>query len=245
MRLRWFGIPAFWYVLLSGLFVSACEGERASTASASLTLAVDPSPPREGPSHISITLMDAEGRIIKGATVVVDAEMVGHSMSPLRARATPSAAGSYESPFVWTMDGSWVMSVTATLADGAEVKRQFALDVAQGQEDMPGAAADVPMRVPNGEAAIRIVSPANGARFQRGDDVRVVIECERFELGEAGNHWHVYVDGGSQRMIMGKINDAVLRDLAPGRHEIATYLSVGSHAELEDGAVVSISISEH
>lgn len=98
-------------------------------------------------------------------------------------------------------------------------------------------------RVPNEGAVIHIVSPQDGNTFEEGGEVKVEIECYNFELGQYGNHWHLYVDGQSPRMIVGKSKKVILRDLKPGQYQISAYLAVGSHTELEDGTTVTITIN--
>jgi hypothetical protein len=98
-------------------------------------------------------------------------------------------------------------------------------------------------RVPNNGAAIHILSPADGATFNAGDEVTVAVEVENFTLGE-GNHWHIYVDGSSWGMVMGENTDDIVRGLEPGEHEISVYLSIETHEELEDGDAVTIMVEE-
>jgi hypothetical protein len=99
-------------------------------------------------------------------------------------------------------------------------------------------------RVPNDGAVIRIVSPADQASYSVGEDIRVEVEVENFSLGEEENHWHVYVDGVSFGMVMGQDTTRILRDLAPGEHEVAVFLSIGTHEELEEGDSIVIEVME-
>ena len=99
-------------------------------------------------------------------------------------------------------------------------------------------------RVPNEGAAVRIVSPADGATFQSGEQIIVEIETENFDLGQADNHWHVYVDGSSWGMIMGGNTDEALSGIEPGEHEISVYLSIGTHEDLEEGDTITITVAE-
>lgn len=99
-------------------------------------------------------------------------------------------------------------------------------------------------RIPNDGAAIRIISPEDGTAIKEGDDLVIVVETENFTLGEDGSHWHIYVDGQSYGMIVGGDLDHVLRGLDPGQHEISTYLSIGTHEELEEGATITVTVTE-
>lgn len=100
-------------------------------------------------------------------------------------------------------------------------------------------------RIPNeGGATITITSPEDGATFSTLDQVLVEVDVENFELGEDGNHWHVYVDGVSYGMVMGGNTDQALPGLEPGEHEISVFMSIGTHEEYEDGDAVTIVVEE-
>ncbi len=100
-------------------------------------------------------------------------------------------------------------------------------------------------RIPNESgAAITITSPADGDTFGTLDQIIVEITTENFELGENGNHWHIYVDGVSYGMVMGQNSDQALPGLEPGEHEISVFLSIGSHEEYEEGDSVMIVVEE-
>jgi len=98
-------------------------------------------------------------------------------------------------------------------------------------------------RVPNKGAVIRVVSPPDGANFAAGDTVEVEIEFDNFEFDQDSKHWHLYVDGQSPRLIMGKSKTVSLHNLEHGQYQISVYLAVGSHTELEDGAMVTINVN--
>jgi hypothetical protein len=96
-------------------------------------------------------------------------------------------------------------------------------------------------RIPNEDgASITITSPQDGATFGTLDQVLVEVAVKNFELGEDGNHWHVYVDGISFGMVMGGNTDQALPGLEAGEHEVSVFLSIGTHEEYEDGDSVTI-----
>jgi len=99
-------------------------------------------------------------------------------------------------------------------------------------------------RIPNNGAVITIVSPADGATFSSGEDITVEVSVESFDVNDPGNHWHVYLDGVTQGMIVISDRDFVLHGLEHGKHEISVYLSDATHQELEDGAAIHINVSE-
>ncbi len=95
----------------------------------------------------------------------------------------------------------------------------------------------------NGEKII-ITAPEDGAEFPTGQDFKIEVEVENFELDNDGSHWHVYVDGTSIGMVMGLDYDQVIRELDPGMHEISVYIADGDHIEFEDGASIMVTITE-
>ncbi|MFQ5616434.1 MAG: hypothetical protein ACE5GO_08250 [Anaerolineales bacterium] len=98
--------------------------------------------------------------------------------------------------------------------------------------------------IPNDGAVIRILSPEDGATFANGEDIKIKIEIENFKLNNEGSHWHVYVNGVSYGMVVGESYTEVLRGIEPGKHKVAAYLANGAHEELEDGAIIHITVTE-
>lgn len=213
----------------------------APASDVTMTLEVEPNPPGVGPSRLTVSLTDSAGRPVEGGSLEIEGNMGHAGMQPRWAKAKAGGQGKYEAPFVWSMGGAWMLTVTATLPDGQEVIRQFDLTVAE-----KAAMSDhdqAPVRVPNQGAVIRIISPEAGAMIAPGQEIKVEIETANFELGTNGNHWHVLVDDRSPRMIMGAMTETSLPGLEPGRHEISAYLSNGQHEELEEGAVVIVTVA--
>ncbi|GAB4577898.1 MAG: hypothetical protein Fur0022_06300 [Anaerolineales bacterium] len=99
-------------------------------------------------------------------------------------------------------------------------------------------------RLPNEGAVIRFVTPTNGMTYKAGDEIVVEIEVENFDLSAEGNHWHLYVDGSVLSMVAGGATKTVIRDLEPGEHEIEAYLGLPTHEELEEGATLTITVTE-
>ncbi|MDT8304787.1 MAG: FixH family protein [Anaerolineae bacterium] len=111
--------------------VSACA--RASDAPASddvnITLQLLPEPAVVGEATVIVTLADAVGNPIEDATVHVKGDMNHAGMVPVLAEADQGLGGMYEMPFEWTMGGSWIVTVEATLADGTTATRRFDVSV--------------------------------------------------------------------------------------------------------------------
>jgi hypothetical protein len=99
-------------------------------------------------------------------------------------------------------------------------------------------------RVPNDGAVINIISPADGATFQQGEDIVVEVEVENFDLTVEGAHWHLYVDGSVWAQVVGGLTKEVIHELEPGEHTIEVYLGLPTHEELEDGDSIMITVTE-
>lgn len=96
-------------------------------------------------------------------------------------------------------------------------------------------------RVPNEGRFVRIVSPAMGDTFAEGEEIGLVVEFENFNISDEGKHWHYYVDGGGQIMIMDGF-DRRIRDLAVGEHTIEVFISGSDHREFEYGDRIVITV---
>jgi hypothetical protein len=222
-------------VVLAGCGINQPEPAQNVT----ISLALDPNPPAVGPGHLTVTLVDNLGQPVDNAQVELSGTMAHDGMSPLLAVARPGPAGRYEAPFMWTMAGDWAITVTAALPGGQSAAQEFALTVNQAA---PAANHPEKAVVPNNGAQISIALPHGGAEFAPGDDITVQIATKNFKLGENGNHWHLYVNDRAPQMIMGDISQATLRDLPPGQYTLNAYLSVGTHADLAQGAGITITV---
>ena len=100
-------------------------------------------------------------------------------------------------------------------------------------------------RIPNQDGAtISIVGPEDGSSYAFGDQIIVEVAVENFELGEDGSHWHIYIDGSSWGMVMGKNTEQALTGIEPGMHEISAFLAIGTHEEFENGDSIMITVEE-
>jgi len=120
-----------------------------------------------------------------------------------------------------------------------------------GSMDMEGmdmdhdhADGDHANHVPNNGAVIRIISPADGSTFANGEEITIEVQVENFNLGENGNHWHVYIDGEPRNMVMGNDTDDIIRGLDPGEHELGVFLANGDHFNLEEGDSIHVTVQE-
>lgn len=103
---------------------------------------------------------------------------------------------------------------------------------------------EVDPRVANNGAVVKLVSPTDGATFNKDDDVVVEIEVENFDLAGEGYHWHLYVDGSVWTMVENGGTKFVLHGLDPGEHHLEVYLGLPTHEELKDGASAMITVNE-
>jgi hypothetical protein len=85
-----------------------------------------PDAPVMGESTLGVRLVASDGAPVGGAAVEVRGDMAHAGMVPVIATAAPAEiAGEYAAPFEWTMAGHWIVTVTATLADGRVVADEF------------------------------------------------------------------------------------------------------------------------
>lgn len=99
-------------------------------------------------------------------------------------------------------------------------------------------------RVANNGAVVKLLSPTDGATFNKDEDVVVEIQTENFDLNAEGNHWHLYVDGSVWTMVENGGTKFVLHGLDAGEHHLEVYLGLPTHEELEDGASAMITVNE-
>ncbi len=97
--------------------------------------------------------------------------------------------------------------------------------------DMGGDEHDHGERIDANGAAVTIVAPQNGEVLNR-PLVIVRVETVNWPLGEAGHHWHLYVNGKEQGMSQGNSPALQARDLQPGENIIEAVLSNELHQEL-------------
>jgi hypothetical protein len=86
-------------------------------------------PPPVGPGQIIVKVSDLEGNPVDNAQIAVRGDMAHAGMVPVLAEAEPMGEGTYQAWVEWTMAGDWVVTVTASLADGRETSRSFNLSV--------------------------------------------------------------------------------------------------------------------
>lgn len=121
-------------VLLAACFsvVCGCKAQQPVAPDWEFSVALEPSPPKVGPAQVSITLSDAQGKPIEGATVRVEGNMNHAGMKPSFADLSEKEPGKYVGTLDFTMGGDWFLLVTATDRSGTKAEHKF---------DVPGVQA--------------------------------------------------------------------------------------------------------
>jgi hypothetical protein len=88
-----------------------------------LDLVIEPQPPQIGPATVTVTLTDAAGQPLSGATVELEGNMSHAGMVPVLASASEEAPGRYRAALEFTMGGDWFILVRADLPDGRSLER--------------------------------------------------------------------------------------------------------------------------
>jgi hypothetical protein len=134
-RKWWICLGLVWIVLLAG-----CARGDQDPSDVQVDLAIEPSPPRVGPASILITLRDAGGQLISGATIELEGDMNHAGMVPVLAQASEVAAGQYQATLEFTMAGDWFVLVRADLPDGRSIEHRVDFagsNAVQGDMSMP------------------------------------------------------------------------------------------------------------
>lgn len=94
----------------------------------SVTLEVPPEVVVLRDYQLIVTLRDAQGAAVDGATVYLDQQMPGMAMGSNQPIAEPLGGGRYRVSTVYSMEGSWQVVVHAKVA-GTEHQARFDLPV--------------------------------------------------------------------------------------------------------------------
>jgi hypothetical protein len=77
---------------------------------------------------LTVTVRDRAGEPVSNATLHLEGHMSHAGMAPVLADGAQRTPGVYEVPFSFTMQGDWVLLISATLPDGRRTERR--IDVA-------------------------------------------------------------------------------------------------------------------
>lgn len=115
-------------LLLAGLAGAGCGEPPSGDPGLVLSVAVSPTPATVGPGRVLVTLSDAAGAPIGGATVVVSGRPPEGALVTDTARA--QAPGSYAAAaFPFGATGEWTLEAHARLADGRETRAEHRIRV--------------------------------------------------------------------------------------------------------------------
>lgn len=119
----------FFSLVILLLLIAGCRQSAQPTVtnapSLNIQLTVDPAKPVVGKVTLTVTLTDAAGKPVDGATVAVKGDMRHAGMQPVVGETQTSTNGEYRIPLEWTMGGEWFVEVTATLPDGKTARQTF------------------------------------------------------------------------------------------------------------------------
>jgi hypothetical protein len=119
--------------LMAFVALPGCRAAPATQAAGdvAIDLRLPSGAPRVGQGELTVRLMTTDGAPIPDATVTARGDMTHAGMIPVLVTLRPAVStGDYEGAFDWTMAGDWIVTVTATMADGRSVARQFPVTVA-------------------------------------------------------------------------------------------------------------------
>jgi len=113
-------------VFLVLLLLVACGGRQNQPGNdTGVVVTAQPESTAVGETMLTVTLTDANGQPVSGATVQVRGDMSHAGMTPVLRTGMPAEPGVYSVPFEWTMAGDWIVTVDFTLADGRSGTETF------------------------------------------------------------------------------------------------------------------------
>ncbi len=115
-------------LIIITLLLTACGQAAtppAATPNVTLSASVEPQPLAVGEATFIVTLHDASGAPVDGATIHLHGDMDHEGMTPIDRQSSESTNGEYRLPFAWEMGGGWIVTVTATLKDGGTITQDF------------------------------------------------------------------------------------------------------------------------
>lgn len=96
-----------------------------------LTLVTTPNPPTGGKNLLTVNVADSAGKVVEGATVVMDINMTTMDMGSQSGTATPLGDGAYALNASFSMLGPWKIATTVTLPDGQTLTKDFTVNVSR------------------------------------------------------------------------------------------------------------------
>jgi hypothetical protein len=110
---------------LASVFFAGCRNTAETAPSLVMRHEVAPQPPKVGPSTITVSLSDADGKPISGVRVKLEGNMSHPGMNPVFADAREIGSGRYQASIEFTMGGDWIVFVKGNLPNGQKLEREF------------------------------------------------------------------------------------------------------------------------
>jgi membrane fusion protein, copper/silver efflux system len=133
--------------LLTPLPVGAADAQKISLGDLNARLQIDPDPPQSGENHLTVTLADASGKPVDGATLAFVWDMPAMGAMPEMkgtGRVSAKGSGAYLITYPLSMNGDW--SLTLSIDAPGHGHREMKLKIATGrpglavEQDDPGGA---------------------------------------------------------------------------------------------------------
>lgn len=118
--------------VLALALVGCRRSQQSGTADLTIELLSPTTQAMNGDNVLQLRVTDADGAPVDDATLALIGDMTHAGMVPVLAEADSGENGLYLVPFTWTMAGDWIVSVRATLPDGAWREEQFDVSVNSG-----------------------------------------------------------------------------------------------------------------
>ncbi len=115
-------------IVVSVLLALAACGGKAPSSDLAITATFSPSPPRQGSEVIVVSLKDADGKAVRGATVSIATTMPNMSMRGPSATAKDNGDGTYVADMVLQYATSWTFVISAAI-DGKSASAEVTQDV--------------------------------------------------------------------------------------------------------------------
>lgn len=121
-------------LLVFALMVAGCR-ESVQNATSDVQIDLRAESLMTGETNLYITLTDQNGQPAPARKVEVRGDMTHAGMQPELAETEEGTAGVYQVPMTWTMGGDWIVTVKATMPDGAVAEKRFNLNVSGEDHD--------------------------------------------------------------------------------------------------------------
>ncbi|HEY8549314.1 MAG TPA: FixH family protein [Vicinamibacterales bacterium] len=110
-------------ILLGACSIGGCG--RTAAPDVTIEWSLSPTPPRVGPSTLTLHVRDSAHRPVSGASLKIEGHMSHPGMAPVVASASERGNGAYEARLEFTMRGDWILLVGGTLPDGARIEHRI------------------------------------------------------------------------------------------------------------------------